>query len=73
MPVEPPELAYSYEDGKLILRWAASVQAELEFRSGSTGDRWILAGEAEIRDGTCYYEVPVKMDETEVYYRLSVR
>ncbi len=73
VPVEPPELAYSYEDGKLILRWAASVQAELEFRSGSTGNKWILAGEAEIRDGTCYYEVPVKMDETEVYYRLSVR
>ena len=73
VPVEPPELAYSYEDGKLILRWAASARAELEFRSGSTENKWILAGEAEIRDGTCYYEVPVKADEPEVYYRLSVR
>jgi hypothetical protein len=73
VPVESPELAYSYEDGKLILRWAASARAELEFRSGSTENKWILAGEAEIRDGTCYYEIPVKTDESEVYYRLSVR
>ena len=73
VPVESPELAYTYENGHLILRWAASSRAELEFQSSSTGDRWILAGEAEIRDGTCYYEVPVKTDETEVYYRLSIR